>query len=117
MIKKIFSLFFVSLCTGLVVAPVALAASEEAAGKGNPYVLISIMLAAGFGMCFAAIGVGKSQGQALKTGLEGIARNPAAGGKILTTMLVGLAMLESLAIYALLVALILLFANPFKAMI
>ena len=117
MLKKIGSLFFVTLSAGLVAAPVAMAAEEAATGKGNPYVLSAIMLAAGFGMCFAAIGIGKSQSQALKTGLEGVARNPGAGGKILTTMLVGLAMLESLAIYMLLVALILLFANPFKAMI
>lgn len=117
MLKKIVSLFFVSLCAGLVVVPFAFAAVEEVAVKGDRYVLIAIMLAAGFGMCFAAMGIGKAQGQALKTGLEAVARNPGAGGKILTTMLVGLAMLESLAIYMLLVALILLFANPFKAMI
>ncbi|HCF06019.1 MAG TPA: ATP synthase F0 subunit C, partial [Desulfomicrobiaceae bacterium] len=49
----------------------------------------------------------------LKAACEGTARNPEASGKITVTMLIGLAMIESLAIYALVVNLILLFANPF----
>jgi F-type H+-transporting ATPase subunit c len=45
--------------------------------------------------------------------VEGIGRNPGAGGKIMTTMMIGLAMIESLAIYVFVVAMIILFANPF----
>ncbi len=45
--------------------------------------------------------------------VEGIARNPEASGKIMTTMIVGLALIESLAIYTLVVVLILLYAKPF----
>ena len=48
-----------------------------------------------------------------KSAVEGVARNPGASGKILTTMLIGLAMIESLAIYVFVVAMIILFANPF----
>ncbi|HCC69236.1 MAG TPA: ATP synthase F0 subunit C, partial [Nitrospiraceae bacterium] len=44
---------------------------------------------------------------------EGIARNPGASGKIMTTLIIGLALIESLAIYTLVVVLIILFANPF----
>ncbi len=44
--------------------------------------------------------------------MEGIARNPEASGKITVTMLIGLAMIESLCIYALVVALIILYAYP-----
>ncbi|MEI6157582.1 MAG: ATP synthase F0 subunit C, partial [Atribacterota bacterium] len=44
--------------------------------------------------------------------LEGIARQPEATGPISRTLFVGLALLESLAIYVLVVSLILLFANP-----
>ena len=44
--------------------------------------------------------------------MEGTARNPEASGKITVTMLIGLAMVESLCIYALVVALILLYAYP-----
>jgi F-type H+-transporting ATPase subunit c len=73
-----------------------------------------IMITAGFGMAIAAIGTGIAQSLAIKTALEGVARNPGASGKILTTMMIGLAMIESLAIYVFVVAMIILFANPFK---
>ncbi len=64
-------------------------------------------------MAIAAAGCGIAQGLGLKAACEGTARNPEASGKITVTMLIGLAMIESLAIYALVVNLILLFANPF----
>jgi len=72
------------------------------------------VIAAGVGMGIAAFGTGIGEGLAVKGAVEGIARNPSASGKILTSMMIGLAMIESLAIYALVVALIALFANPFK---
>ena len=65
-----------------------------------------------FTMCVLAAGIG--QGLAVKSAVEGVSRNPGASGKILTTMMIGLAMIESLAIYALVVCLIILFANPYK---
>jgi F-type H+-transporting ATPase subunit c len=52
-------------------------------------------------------------GHGLRGATEGTARNPQASGKIMTTMIIGLAMIESLAIYALVVVLITFFANPF----
>ena len=72
------------------------------------------VLAAGIGMGLGAIGTGIGQGFAVKGAVEGVSRNPGASGKILTTMMIGLAMIESLAIYALVICLIILFANPFK---
>ena len=72
------------------------------------------MLAAGLGMAIGAFGTGLGQGLAVKSAVEGVSRNPGASGKILTTMMIGLAMIESLAIYALVVCLIILFANPYK---
>jgi len=72
------------------------------------------VLAAGFGMALAAIGTGLAQGFAVKGAVEGVSRNPGASGKILTTMMIGLAMIESLAIYVLVICLIILFANPYK---
>jgi len=72
------------------------------------------VLAAGIGMGLGAVGTGIGQGFAVRGAVEGISRNPSASGKILTSMMIGLAMIESLAIYALVVALIILFANPFK---
>lgn len=93
--------------------PVAMAAEEGAKSSGGSTIFFAaIAIAAGFGMGIAAFGTGLGQGNAVRGALEGIARNPGASGKILTTMLVGLAMIESLAIYALVIALILLYANP-----
>ncbi|OPZ62921.1 MAG: ATP synthase subunit c [Candidatus Aerophobetes bacterium ADurb.Bin490] len=45
---------------------------------------------------------------------EGVARQPEAAGKIQGVLILGLAIIESLTIYALVVGLILIFANPFK---
>lgn len=113
--KKIATLFFIALCTTMTTASVALAAEEG--GKGDPVALAAIMIAAGVGIGLAALGTGIGQGHAIRGATEGVSRNPGASGKILTTMLIGLAMVESLAIYALVVSLILLFANPFKGML
>ncbi|MCF6266098.1 MAG: ATP synthase F0 subunit C [Desulfuromusa sp.] len=71
------------------------------------------VMAAGIGMGLGAIGTGIGQGHAIQGACEGVARNPGASGKILTTMMIGLAMVESLAIYVFVVAMIILFANPF----
>jgi F-type H+-transporting ATPase subunit c len=64
-------------------------------------------------MALAAFGTGIAQGLGVQGACEGIARNPEASGKILTALILGLAMIESLAIYTLVIALILLYANPF----
>jgi len=115
MTKKIVGLFFVAMSMTLVSAPAVMAAEEGS--KGDPIALAAIMLGAGLAIGLAALGTGIGQGHAIKGATEGVSRNPGASGKILTTMLIGLAMVESLAIYALVVSLILLFANPFKAML
>lgn len=72
------------------------------------------VLASGIGMALGTLGTGIGQGLAVGRAVEGVSRNPGASGKILTTMMIGLAMIESLAIYALVVCLIILFANPYK---
>ncbi|MCX8084370.1 MAG: ATP synthase F0 subunit C [Calditerrivibrio sp.] len=82
----------------------AFAAEGGAAGKSW-----AVYLAAGLGMGIAAFGTGLGQGKAVASAVEGISRNPGASGKIMTPMIIGLAMIESLAIYALVVSLILLF--------
>ena len=60
-----------------------------------------------------AIAPALAEGRALAAALEGIARQPDAAGPISRTLFVGLAMIETMAIYCLVVALLLLFANPF----
>ena len=70
-------------------------------------------MAAGIGMGIASLGTGIGQGFGVRGACEGISRNPEASGKIITALVLGLAMMESLAIYALVIELILLYANPF----
>ncbi|MGE4506398.1 MAG: ATP synthase F0 subunit C [Desulfovibrionaceae bacterium] len=67
------------------------------------------------GMGFAAGLCGIGQGMGLKGACEGTARNPEAGGKVQVMLILGLAFIESLAIYALVVNLILLFVKPLGA--
>lgn len=73
---------------------------------------IACVTAAGFGIAIAAFGCGIGQGIGLRSAVEGVARNPEASGKVTVTLLIGLALIESLCIYALVVALILIFAHP-----
>jgi F-type H+-transporting ATPase subunit c len=65
---------------------------------------IACVTAAGFGIAIAAFGCGIAQGIGLRAAVEGIARNPESSGKVTVTMLIGLAMIESLCIYALVIA-------------
>jgi len=105
-----------SMLVALLWASLVMAAEPGAAGQGATGGLGSFfsyaVIAAGFGIGIAAFGTGIGQGLAVKSSVEGIARNPEASGKITVTMLIGLAMIESLCIYALVVALIILYAYP-----
>jgi len=66
-----------------------------------------IALAAGLGIGIAALGGCLGQGRAAAAALDGIARNPGAAGQIRGPMILGLALIESLVIYALIIALLL----------
>ena len=78
---------------------------------------IACVFGAAFAIAIAAFGCGLGQGIGLKAAVEGIARNPESSGKVTVTLLIGLAMIESLCIYALVVALILIYAHPQAAAI
>jgi F-type H+-transporting ATPase subunit c len=54
-----------------------------------------------------------AEGRAVSAAMEAIARQPASAGTLSRTLFVGLAMIETMAIYCLVVALVLLFANPY----
>ena len=54
-----------------------------------------------------------AEGRAVTAAMEGIARQPESADSLSRTLFVGLAMIETMAIYCLLIALLLLFANPF----
>jgi len=61
-------------------------------------------MGAGLGLGLAALGGAIGQGKTAAAALEGIARNPSASDKIFTPMIIGLALIESLVLYALLIA-------------
>ena len=86
-------------------------AAPEAAAAGL-WAFFGIAIACGFGIGVAAFGTGLGMGHAINGALQGTARNPEAGGKIMTTMIIGLALIESLCIYALLICFIMVFKIP-----
>jgi len=62
---------------------------------------------------FGAIGPAFSEGRAIAAAMDAIARQPESAGPLSRTLFVGLAMIETMAIYCLVIALLLLYANPF----
>lgn len=79
--------------------------------SSEAFVLGLSALGAGIAM-LAGIGIGIGQGIATGKAVESIARQPEAKGDIVSTMFIGLAMTETSVIFALIVAIVLTFANP-----
>lgn len=97
------------------VAMAAEAAAPAAAGATlDSFGLGLIGFGTAIGMAIAAAGCGIGQGIGLKGACEGVARNPEASNKLTTMLLLGLAFIESLAIYSLVICLILLLVKPFS---
>lgn len=82
-----------------VVGHVAMA-EEAAGGSADGW----IALAAGLGIGIAAVGAALGQGRAVAAAMESIGRNPNAADRIQTPMIIGIAFIEALAIYALVIA-------------
>ena len=97
-----------ALAAGTVVALIsssAFAAAGEAAAMTNKFdVYAWAAAAAGFAIGVAALGGTLGQGRSVAAAMEGIARNPGATSKIQTAMILGLAMIESLVLFALVIA-------------
>jgi F-type H+-transporting ATPase subunit c len=119
--RKTLSYIVFSMLLIIVLAPLALAAAAPATAAAAPastvdytkaIVIGCSLLAVGIAMGLGTIGTGVGMGNGLSGATNAVGRNPEAQGKILLTMMVGLAMIESLAIYALVIALIVLYANP-----
>mgnify|MGYP002683733673 CR=1 FL=1 len=81
----------------------------------DPMTLIGMtsVALAGLTIAIGSIGPALGQGRALAQALSAIAQQPDEANTITRTLFVGLAMIESTAIYCFVVAMILLFANPF----
>lgn len=107
-----------SIVAVLAVASVAFAANEAVDGGAAKAVLDAGALGltcagVAIGMGAACGGCGAGMGAAIAGTCVATARNPELAGRLFVLLLLGLALIESLAIYSLVVNLILLYANPF----
>lgn len=98
------ALFALILLPGLAMAQDADSATNESD------VTVWKYISAAFGMAIASSICGMAQGRSVIAACEGMARNPSAGGQIRGTLIIGLVLIESLAIYTLLITLIIVFA-------
>lgn len=102
-VRKILAGAGAALLSMLVFVP-AVFAEEAVAGDNGFTVKVYVALAAGFGIAIAAFGGAMAQGKAVTAAMEGIARNPGAQGKMFVPMILGLALIESLVIYSLVIS-------------
>ncbi len=71
------------------------------------------IFAAAFAIAFGVLGPALAEGRSVAAAMDAIARQPEAAGTLSRTLFVGLAMIETMAIYCLVIALLILFANHF----
>ncbi len=76
------------------------------------WIHLASILGAALAIAIGSIGPALGQGRAVAAAMDAIARQPEAAGTVSRTLFVGLAMIETMAIYCLVIALLLLFANP-----
>ena len=100
--KSFVSLFAMAVAAAVVLtsSPAFAQSMDAARADRDKWLGLAAALAIGLSALGGAIGQGRAAGSAL----EGIARNPQASGKIFVPMIVGLALIESLVIYGLLIA-------------
>ncbi|KAF0154883.1 MAG: F-type H+-transporting ATPase subunit c [Syntrophaceae bacterium] len=106
---------FISVVVLLLSSSLVFAAEAIPAGDSYAKAIFAVgaMIAAGIAIGVGAVGAGLGIGTAASGACSAVGRNPGVQGKIMMTMLIGMAMAESIAIYALVVSLVLLYANPF----
>ncbi len=74
---------------------------------------VASIVTAGFGIAIGSIGPALGEGRALAQALSALAQQPDESNTITRTLFVGLAMVESTAIYCFVISIILIFVNPF----
>lgn len=104
-----------SIAILLLASPLVFAQEVIPSGDMHSKAMFAVgaMIAAGLAIGIGAVGAGLGIGTAASGACGAVGRNPGVQGKIMMTMLVGMAMAESIAIYALVVSLVLLYANPY----
>ena len=96
--------FLLILAVLLIVGIPLCAQTNDAAAKGTTAANFHwVAISAAFGMAIASSLCGLAQGKAIAAAVEGMARNPGAAKSIQLAMLIGLAFIESLALYTLLI--------------
>ena len=117
--KKISLVSVLSMFMVLGFAALAMAAGDGGgmAQEGGHLALVMAVQGglAAFGVGFAAFGCGIGMGMCSSGCLNATARNPEVAGKLTVNMFIGLALIEALTIYALVIGLIILYANPLVA--
>jgi F-type H+-transporting ATPase subunit c len=93
-----------AFAVGLVLLATPAFAEVTAGGGGGLWERGLIALAAGWGLGLAAFGAALGQGRATAAAMESIGRNPNSADRIFTPLIVGLALMEALALYALVIA-------------
>ena len=104
---------WVTMALLLLAAGSAFAAEPGAPGGSGMSVGVISIITGGFAMAIASGAAAIGQSRAIVAALEGIARQPNAAPRIQVAMIIGLALIESLAIYVLLISLIIFFVKPF----
>ncbi|MDR2443856.1 MAG: ATP synthase F0 subunit C [Deltaproteobacteria bacterium] len=138
---KTLAIFVLALTVALVGAPIMVLAddavstpsfstsaptiSSQSTAQGNSDATVvtvaalntvsSIALIAGLTICIGVVGPSIGQGLSVFATANGMARNPEAAGSLRVNMIIGLALIESLAIYALVISLLLIYAFPFSS--
>lgn len=102
--KAIRTFLTVTVATVFATLGTSTVALAEDAAAGGDYGRGLIALAAGLAISIAAFGCGLGQGRAVAAAMESIGRNPNSADRIQTPMIIGLALIEALAIYALVIA-------------
>ena len=98
--------FFGALVLGLMVTGIAVAAEGAVAG-GDAQVKAAIAIAAGLAVAIAAFGAALGQGRVGAAAMESIGRNPNAAERLFLPLVLSLALLEALALYGFVIAIIL----------
>lgn len=86
---------------------VALAAEEAPPSPETPSLKVALAVASGIAIAIAAFGGAFAQGRAVTAAMEGISRNPEAQPRMFVLLILGLAFIESLVIYAFVISLML----------
>ncbi|OGQ83043.1 MAG: hypothetical protein A3F90_19910 [Deltaproteobacteria bacterium RIFCSPLOWO2_12_FULL_60_19] len=100
--RKIVSLAIVTLV--VLFSGVAMAAAETAGAAGDSNTKAALAIAAGLAIAIGAFGAALGQGRMAAAAMESIGRNPNAADRIQLPMILGLAFIEALALYAFVIA-------------